>query len=163
MLVASSLAREAALAITSGKPRSDAMLENLRRVIVDEVTTAPEQPLHLPEPHDARLLAVVRTVERDLSSPLSLAALEEQTGTPARTLSRLFRDETGMGYRQWRLQLRVHNALILMANDESITDTAAECGWATTSQFIQQFTPLVGMTPGQYRRSHQAPVPSPGR
>ncbi|WP_223566365.1 helix-turn-helix domain-containing protein, partial [Pantoea sp. OVA07A] len=60
---------------------------------------------------------------------------------------------TGMGYRQWRLQLRVHRALVLLADGASVTDTAAACGWATSSQFIEQFTPLVGMTPGRYRPS----------
>jgi AraC-like DNA-binding protein len=74
----------------------------------------------------------------------------------------LFREETGMGYRQWRLQLRVHHALVLLADGATVTDTAAECGWATTSQFIEQFAPLVGMTPGQYRMSHE-PISPLGR
>jgi len=153
VLVSTALAREAALALTSDLPRSDTAREHLRRVIVDEVTTAPEQPLHLPEPQDPRLRAVVREVEQDLATPLSLAILGTRTHTGARTLSRLFLQETGMGYRQWRLQLRVHRALVLLANGTSVTAAAAECGWATTSQFIEQFTPLVGMTPGRYRHS----------
>lgn len=154
ILIATPLAREAALAVTSGRNRSDAALDHLRWVIVDEATRSPEQPLHLPEPRDPRLRAVIREVERDLASPQSLTQLSERTGAGARTLSRLFREETGMGYRQWRLQLRVHHALVLLANGTTVTDTAAACGWATTSQFIKQFTPLVGLTPGQYRLSH---------
>ncbi|RIJ70759.1 AraC family transcriptional regulator [Nakamurella silvestris] len=153
VLIASPLAREAALAMTSDRPRSESALGHLRHVIVDEATTAPEQPLHLPEPQDPRLRAVAREVEQDLATPVSLATLGVRTGTGARTLSRLFLEETGMGYRQWRLQLRVHRALVLLADGTSVTDTAAECGWATTSQFIEQFTPLVGMTPGRYRHS----------
>ena len=151
VLVATPLAREAVLAVTSGSSRSESSLDRLRHVLVDEATTAPEQPLHLPEPRDARLRAVAREVEADLTSSLSLAELSERTGTGARTLSRLFREETGMGYRQWRQQLRMHRALVLLANGANVSRTAAECGWATTSQFIEQFTPLVGMTPGQYR------------
>jgi AraC-like DNA-binding protein len=156
VLIATPLAREAALAVTSGSGRSEAALEHLRRVIVDEATTSPEQPLHLPEPQDPRLRAVLREVERDLSSPRSLAQLAVHAGSGERTISRLFREETGMGYRQWRLQLRVHHALVLLANGRTVTDAAAACGWATTSQFIEQFAPLVGMTPGQYRLSHES-------
>jgi AraC-like DNA-binding protein len=141
------------LAITSGRTRSDSALDRLRSVLVDEATTAPEQPLHLPEPQDPRLRAVAHEVERDLTSALSLADLSGRTRTGARTLSRLFREETGMGYRQWRLQLRMHRALVLLANGATVATAAAECGWASTSQFIDQFTPLVGMTPGQYRQS----------
>lgn len=159
VLVATPLAREAALALTSGRPRDASALDNLRRVIVDEATTAPEQPLHLPEPHDPRLRAAVRLVARDLSTPVSLSVLADRTGTGERTLSRLFQAETGMGYRQWRLQLRVHRALVMLADGASVTDTAAACGWATSSQFIEQFTPLIGMTPGRYRQPASAQSP----
>jgi len=162
VLVASALAREAALAITSGLPRSESALARLRSVIVDEAATTPEQPLHLPEPRDPRLRAVAREVERDLASPHSLVSIAEHTGVGARTLSRLFREETGMGYRQWRLQLRVHRALVLLAGGATVTDAAAACGWASTSQFIAQFSPLVGMTPGQYRSSLRPATPSTG-
>ncbi|WIB78113.1 helix-turn-helix transcriptional regulator [Curtobacterium sp. MCPF17_002] len=153
VLTVSPLAREALLAITTSAPRSDVARAHLRGVIVDELTSAPEQPLHLPEPTDARLRRVVRRVERDLSEPVSLAALATWAGVGERTLTRLFRQETGMGYRQWRLQLRVHHALVLLAEGRSVTEVASASGWATTSQFIEQFTPLVGMTPGAYRRA----------
>ncbi|WP_344756197.1 helix-turn-helix transcriptional regulator [Gryllotalpicola koreensis] len=152
VLVASPLAREAALAITSGSGRSPEALAHLRQVVVDEASTAPEQPLHLPEPHDSRLRAAARLVEHDLATPVSLEQLAARTHVGTRTLTRLFQDETGMGYRQWRLQLRVHRALVLLANGATVTEAAAACGWANTSQFIEQFTPLVGMTPGRYRR-----------
>jgi AraC-like DNA-binding protein len=151
VLVASPLVREAVLAATAGHARSASATTHLLRVVVDEVAAAPEQPLHLPEPLDPRLRAAARLVEHDLATPLSLHQIADATSVGARTLSRLFRSETGMGYRQWRLQLRVHRALALLATGASVTDTAAACGWATTSQFIEQFTPLVGTTPGRYR------------
>ncbi|WP_439693697.1 helix-turn-helix domain-containing protein [Curtobacterium sp. SP.BCo] len=156
VLSVSALAREALLAITTPARRSDVARAHLRAVIVDEVASAPEQPLHLPEPRDARLRQVVRRVERDLAEPASLADLAAWSGVGERTLTRLFRQETGMGYRQWRLQLRVHRALVLLSGGASVTDVAAACGWATTSQCIEQFTPLVGMTPGAYRRAVDA-------
>lgn len=153
VLSVSPLAREALLALTTPAPRSETARSHLRAVVVDEVASAPEQPLHLQEPRDPRLRRVVRRVERDLSTPLSLAELAAWAGLGERTLTRLFRQETGTGYRQWRLQLRVHRALVLLAGGHSVTDVAAACGWATTSQFIEQFTPLAGMTPGTYRRA----------
>ncbi|ROS36255.1 helix-turn-helix domain-containing protein [Curtobacterium sp. PhB78] len=152
VLAVSALAREALLALTTDARRSETAIEHLRAVVVDELASAPEQPLHLPQPRDPRLRQVVREVERDLTRPRGLGELAREVGVGERTLSRLFRQETGMGYRQWRLQLRVHRALVLLAGGASVTDVAAACGWATTSQFIDQFTPLVGMTPGVYRR-----------
>lgn len=146
------LAREALLALTAPAPRSETARSHLRAVVVDEVASAPEQPLHLPEPRDARLRRVVRLVEEDLSTPVGLGSLAAAVGAGERTLTRLFRDETGMGYRQWRSQLRVQRALVLLAGGGTVTDVAAACGWATTSQCIEQFTQLVGMSPGTYRR-----------
>jgi AraC-like DNA-binding protein len=152
VLAVTPLAREAALALTSGRPRDAAARARLRGVLLDELTTTPEQPLHLPEPRDDRLRAVTRHVERHLESPDTLAHIGRRVGAGERTLSRLFREETGMGFRQWRTQLRIHRALLLLADGRSVTDTAVACGWANPTAFIDAFTALVGQTPGHYRR-----------
>lgn len=152
VLVMTPLAREAALALTGSEQRSAGARSRLRRVIIDDVATAPEQPLHLPEPHDDRLRAVVALVEEGMSSPLTLGELGHRVGASERTLSRLFQQETGMSFPQWRTQLRVHHALLLLAADVSVIHTATACGWANPSAFINAFTALVGQTPGQYQR-----------
>ena len=54
-----------------------------------------------------------------------------------------------MTFRQWRAELRVHRALLRLADGMSVYDTAAECGWANPSSFILAFTSLVGMSPGK--------------
>jgi AraC-like DNA-binding protein len=153
VLVMTPLAREATLALTSGDRRPAGARARLRRVVIDDLVAAPEQPLHLPEPSDDRLLAVTRLVERDMSSPATLAKLGHRVGASERTLSRLFRAETGMSFPQWRTQLRVHRALLLLADGASVLDTATACGWANPGAFIEIFSTLVGQTPGRYQRS----------
>ena len=56
----SDLAREVLLALTGSRERQGPAEARLRRVLVDELSEAREQPLHLPEPHDDRLRAVAR-------------------------------------------------------------------------------------------------------
>ncbi|WP_084821200.1 MULTISPECIES: AraC family transcriptional regulator [unclassified Leucobacter] len=153
VLAMSALAREAALTLTGDPSRSPESRDRLRRVIIEDVCATPEQPLHLPEPHDDRLRALTRLVEQDLSSPETLEQLGRRVGASGRTLSRLFRQEVGMSFRQWRIQLRVHRALLLLTDGVSVVDTATACGWANPSAFIDAFTELVGQTPGRYRRS----------
>lgn len=160
---ATPLAREALLALTAGGPRPRAARDRLRRVILDELTAAPELPLHLPEPRDARLLEVTRAVEEDLSAHSTLVELGTRIGASERTLSRLFREETGMGFRQWRTQLRVHRALVLLADGASVLAVAHACGWSNPTSFIDAFTPLVGRTPGQYQRALEELRSSPRR
>lgn len=153
VLATTPLATEAMLALTSPRRRTKPSTDRLRLVIIDELTGTGEQPLHLPEPQDDRLLAVTKLVEEDLANPVSLAELGHRVGASERTLTRLFQQETGMTFRQWRAELRIHRALLLLTDGWSVYDTAAECGWANPSSFITVFTALVGMSPGRYRQS----------
>lgn len=156
VLATTSLAREALLALTGPRTRAKESTDRLRLVAIDELSVTGEQPLHLPEPHDDRLRAVTQLVEQDLSNPAALPELGRLVGASERTLTRLFRQETGMTFRQWRAELRVHRALLLLADGRSVYDTAAECGWANPNSFITAFTSLVGMSPGRYQHSLSA-------
>lgn len=153
VLAVSPLAREATLALTGSAARSGEALDRLRRVVIDDLAAVPEQPLHLPEPRDDRLRAVTHLVARDLASPVTLEQLGHRVGAGERTLSRLFHAETGMSFRQWRTQLRVHRSLLMLTDGASVVDTATACGWSNPSSFIDAFTELVGVTPGRYRRT----------
>jgi AraC-like DNA-binding protein len=87
-----------------------------------------------------------------------LAGLGQATGASARTLSRLFHDELGMTFYHWRTQLRIHHALVLLADGHDTTRVARACGWANPSSFITAFTSVIGTTPGRYRASRQPPA-----
>jgi AraC-like DNA-binding protein len=158
VFMASGLARELLLALTGprnydpgarGYDRS--ARDRLRRVLIDEVHEAPEQPLQLPEPRDDRLQAIARMLYDEPADNTSLAELGRTVGASARTLSRLFHDELGMTFYEWRTQLRVHHALALLADGYDTTRVAHACGWANPSSFIAAFTNIVGTTPGRHR------------
>ncbi|HVV20678.1 MAG TPA: helix-turn-helix transcriptional regulator [Pseudonocardiaceae bacterium] len=163
VLTVSDLAREALLTLTG--PRNDdpaavaahrAAHARLRRVLVDELHEAPEQPLHLPEPQDDRLRAVARLLRESPADSASLTDLGRTVGASARTLSRLFHDELGMTFYEWRTQLRIYHALVLLADGHDTTHVARACGWANPSHFIAAFSALVGTTPGRHRAGHRA-------
>ena len=83
----------------------------------------------------------------------SLAELGQTIGASARTLSRLLHDELGMTFYQWRTQVRIYHALVLLADGHDTISVAHACGWANPSSFIAAFTSIVGTTPGRYRIS----------
>jgi AraC-like DNA-binding protein len=160
VFLASGLAREVLLALTGPRTDHDAAPEysrsarsRLLRVLVEELREAPEQPLHLPEPRDDRLQAIARMLRESPADNATLAELGRTIGASTRTLSRLFHNELGMTFYEWRTQLRVHQALVLLAEGHDTTRTAAACGWANTSGFIAAFTHIIGTTPGRYRTS----------
>ena len=72
-------------------------------------------------------------------------------GASERTLSRLLRDELGLTYPQWRTSVRLHRALILLAEGAGVTEVAHRCGWATPSAFIDAYRRVLGHTPGSRR------------
>lgn len=155
---ASDLARELLLTLTgprnyepTARDVDRAALARVRRVLVDELHEAHEQPLHLPEPHDDRLRAIAGTLYENPADNSSLAELGRATGASARTLSRLFHNELGMTFYEWRAQLRIYHALVLLADGHDTTHVAHACGWANPSHFIAVFTELVGTTPGRHR------------
>ncbi|MFC4119584.1 AraC family transcriptional regulator [Nonomuraea zeae] len=121
----------------------------LRAVLLDQLRRAPEQPLHLPTAADPRLAAVCAILHRDPADPRTLAELAAQAGTSDRTLARLCRGEFGMSFPQWRTQLRLHHALLLLADGTAVTAVAHRCGWASASAFIDVFRRAFGYTPGR--------------
>jgi AraC-like DNA-binding protein len=56
-----------------------------------------------------------------------------------------------MTFYQWRTQIRLCHALVLLADGHDISHVAHACGWANPSSFIAAFTDLVGTTPGRYQ------------
>jgi AraC-like DNA-binding protein len=151
VFLASGLAREVLLALTGPRDYDRAASARLRRVLVDELHEAPEQPLQLPEPRDDRLQAIARMLYENPADNTALADLGRTIGASARTLSRLFHNELGMTFYEWRTQLRVHHALILLADGHDTTHVAHACGWANPSGFIAAFTNIIGTTPGRHQ------------
>jgi AraC-like DNA-binding protein len=165
----SGLAREILLTLTgprnydpAARDLDRAALGRLRRVLVDELHEAREEPLQLPEPRDDRLQAIAQALHNQPGDNTPLAELGQAIGASARTLSRLFHDELGMTFHQWRTQLRIYHALVLLADGHDATHVAHACGWANPSGFIAAFTAIVGTTPGRYRSSHPRPPLSGG-
>jgi AraC-like DNA-binding protein len=149
VFLAAGLAREIILSLAG--PRDRAAHARVRRVLVDELHEAHEQPLQLPEPHDDRLRAIARLLYENPADNTPLADLGRTTGASARTLSRLFHNELGMTFYEWRTQLRIYHALVLLADGHDTTHVAHACGWSNPSGFIAAFTAIIGTTPGRHR------------
>ena len=109
-----------------------------------------------PTPTDSRLRALCRLLEADPADGRTLSELGREVGAAERTLSRLFREQTGISFPQWRGQLRLHHALALLVTGRPVTRVAADCGYRSPSAFIEAFRAAFGTTPGRYMSSHEA-------
>lgn len=147
------LLRELIVACTRDPYDDSPEQRRLRAVLLDQLRSAHQQPLHLPAPTAPPLVELCALLRHDPADPRTLTRLGHQIGASARTLSRLFHTDLGMTFPQWRTQLRLHHALILLAENATVTAVAHACGWSSTSAFIDAFQRTFGCTPGAYRGS----------
>ena len=124
---------------------------DLYRVVLRRLTPTPDQQHHLPAPADPRLRDVAALLADDPADRRTLAELGRAAGASERTLSRLFRRDTGMTFPQWRAQLRLQHAILLLAADSTVTGAAAASGYTNTSAFIAAFRDAFAVTPAAYR------------
>lgn len=130
--------------------------QRLVAVLLDELAAAPLEPIHLPMPADRRLR---RLVDAMLDQPDTRLTIEEwgaRVGASKRTLSRLFQDETGMSFTQWRQQLHIGLSLRRLAAGEAVTTIAGDLGYESVSAFIAMFRRMLGTTPARYFASGAA-------
>jgi len=74
-----------------------------------------------------------------------------------RTLARRFEREMGVNMRVWRRRLRLFKAIELLASGMSVTQTALELGYASTSAFTYTFRVDMGCSPQAHRRAGATP------
>jgi len=116
-------------------------------VLLDQVANAPETDLMLPLPADPRLRRLCSALQAEPASQEGLQAWALRLGVSERTLSRLFRQQTGLTFRLWRQRLRLLSALPLLERGDRVTDVALACGYEGISAFIAAFREQLGATP----------------
>ena len=155
------LVRELLIALTgttrTGTALTQTETRHIEAVLRDRLRRVTAEPVALPAARDRRLADACRLVEEDLHQPCTLAQLAARVHTSERTLSRLYRDEFGLTFPQWRTRVRIFTAMAMLAEGATVTDTAHACGWATTSAFVQTFAQTAGITPGTYRAGMDRP------
>lgn len=136
------------------QPQPDlARVDLISPLLLDEIRRASDGSVcNLPLPSDRRLLNICQQL---LATPASGDTLEEwgqRVGASSRTLARLFREQTGITFTQWRQQLRLSEALVQLAQGQTVLRTANQLGYQSPSAFISMFRRLMGETPQRFLR-----------
>ncbi|HSI53501.1 MAG: helix-turn-helix domain-containing protein [Ramlibacter sp.] len=156
VIVVSPLLRELvpALDTADGKPLSKPREERLTHLVLDEITHADTQALGVPLPHamagDKRLRALCEAVLSAPSQRATLAEWASEVGASERTMARLFRDELGTSYQQWRQQAILAHALPMLARGVPVSHVAAASGYASDSAFTAMFKAAMGQPPSHF-------------
>jgi AraC-like DNA-binding protein/quercetin dioxygenase-like cupin family protein len=119
-------------------------------VILDQLEAVQTVPLQLPNPSDPRALRAAGILLADPSDRRPLTEVCKAAGASKRTVERLFQEEIGMTLGKWRQQLRLMQAMRLLAEGAKVTHAAMEAGYSTPSAFISMFRRALGTTPASY-------------
>lgn len=128
----------------------------LMSVLLDEITSAQVEDLHLPMPSDKRLRKIVDLVMASPADRRTIDAWARRAGLSERTLARLFTRETGMSFSRWRRQLSVMLAVKWLAGGASIQDVAHNLGYESMPSFVTMFRKAIGVAPGRYMAERHA-------
>ena len=79
-----------------------------------------------------------------------LHELSRYSGASEKTISRIFRRETGLSYQQWRQQWRLIKAIEMLAAGLSQSDVAGRLAFSSDSAFATFFKNMVGCPPRAY-------------
>lgn len=106
--------------------------------------------IQVPLPNDAKLGLVCNSLLDKPADNRSLKQWAEEINVSSRTLSRLFRNEVGMSFIEYRQQVRLFHSLTLLAQTHPVTTVALECGFTSVSAFNHLFKQSFGVTPGRF-------------
>jgi AraC-like DNA-binding protein len=133
-----------------GRARASEREARLADLVLDELQRAAPVPLGLALPADKRLRTLCQAIVHEPLRHATLAGWAREAGASARTLARLFRQELGTTFGQWRQQARLAQALALAADKRPMNLIAAELGYASASAFSAMVRRTQGTTPRRF-------------
>lgn len=107
----------------------------------------------LQAPRDPRLVRICTHIQQQLDDTKTLQEWATELGCDPRTLYRLFVQELGMPFVQWRQHVRLQTAMDWLSAGRSVLDVAFDLGYQNQSAFTTMFRRNLGMPPSEFVKS----------
>ncbi|MBN1696107.1 MAG: response regulator [Spirochaetales bacterium] len=150
------------IVMLTGYSKKDTMLESLRGHADDYL----EKPLNVEKTLDTidRLLSAKNEqvdgiidklkffVEKNYHKEISLQEASDIVYLSPKYVSRIFKDNVGIGFNEYKLKLRMDKAMELLDNsDLNINEISYKIGYQNVESFVRIFKKLKKCTPTEYR------------
>jgi AraC-like DNA-binding protein/quercetin dioxygenase-like cupin family protein len=119
----------------------------LGSLALDEIIRSEPLPLAVPMPTEKRLRALCEAVLADPAATDSLERSASAVGASTRTIARLFRQELGVSFSQWRQQAVLARAIPLLSQGRPLAQVAQTLGYQSQSAFSAMFRRQFGESP----------------
>lgn len=122
----------------------------LMRLLLHEIAAMPRLSLNAPLPNEPRLARACRHLLAQPSLDIGIDDMSQQVGMSRRTFTRLFRQQTGISFVEWRQQACLLAAVVRLGNGEPVTRVATDLGYSSPSAFTSVFRKVLGEVPSRY-------------
>ncbi|WP_236631467.1 helix-turn-helix transcriptional regulator [Endozoicomonas numazuensis] len=122
--------------------------ERFFEVMVEQIPRLESESFSLPVSEHPVLSQVLSQLSDQPESELSLEEWAEKINVSGRTLSRMFKSETGMTFILYRQHVRLCSALKYLAQGRSVVNVAMDMVFSSQSAFIRLFRQAFGKTLG---------------
>jgi len=96
---------------------------------------------------DTRISKVIQLIQDNIGDNTSIEVLAEEVELSIPRLTQLFRLQTGVPIRRYRLWHRVYRSMIDITASGTLTNSALAAGFSDASHFNRTFRSMFGMTP----------------
>lgn len=122
----------------------------IMQLILDSIELMPTAPLSVPMPSDSRLLHICQLIFQDPAREEDLDDWARTACMSRRTLTRRFREETGMSLASWKQYVRLIEGVARLAAGQPVSTVAYEVGYDSPSAFTVAFHRVFGTSPSRY-------------
>ena len=145
-------------------PLSERRRTDMLRMLFEEIEEQADSNLTLPLPQDTRLKKITDSLIAEPAQRLRLNEWGKRVGATERTLSRLFRKETGLRYTEWCNRLLLTVAWQGLADGASNDRLSLMLGFSSGDSFGHWFRRVANTCPGKARKQLQRhPLPGTAR
>jgi transcriptional regulator GlxA family with amidase domain len=112
-----------------------------------------------PTPRGSVLEPVLRWMQDNADTDLTLKDIAEHAGMSTRTLNRRFREQAGTTPLEWLHRTRIRQAQYLLeGTDHPVDRIASQVGFGSPTAFRDRFKRVVGTSPNAYRAAFRGPA-----
>lgn len=110
-------------------------------------------PIVLPTTDNIRMKKIIRYLEENISTGITLERLGEQFNMSERSVSRLFQSTMSISFLQYLKTLRIVRAIeMLVKTNDSVSEIAFNVGYDTIGSFSNAFHALTQSRPSDFRK-----------
>ncbi|MDD4938967.1 MAG: response regulator [Candidatus Omnitrophica bacterium] len=105
---------------------------------------------------EGKVLKVRRFIEKNCFKKTTLKEAAEAVCLSPKYLSRVFKEETGAGFNEYKLKIKIGSAKELLGKSGcNVNQISDKLGYENAESFIRQFRKLTRQTPSEFRRKLQ--------